>query len=745
MTFPLVAPLSPSRWHERDLRGVVEATAALEERVGRLSDASLAATRGDLSAQIHDGRPIEELAPEAFARAREAARRSLGLRPYDVQVYSAAAISRGAVAEARTGEGKTLASALALALNALAHPNVHAVTANPYLAGRDAEWMGPLYRALGFSVGVTRPEDAGKVKLRQAAYAADITYATASELGFDYLRDNMAHSTAGQVQRGHGFCLIDEVDAVLIDEARTPLIISGPADDHSEDYRRFAELVSRLRPADYAVDEALRSVTPMEGALVACEQMLGEDLNLPGNVGLVNHLVQALRAATLYQRDRHYLVRDGEVVLIDEPTGRVVSGRQWSRGLYQAVQAKEGLEITPQAVTLASITVQNYFRLYARLGGTSGTAASDRDEILSTYGMEVHPVPPHRPVARRDEPDLIYRDQEARLAAVVAETGRRHSTGQPVLIGTPTVEMSEGVARALEDAGLPHRLLNAKAVEQEAEIIAGAGQRGAITIATNMAGRGVDIALGEGVAELGGLCVIGTARHEASRIDQQLRGRSGRQGDPGVSRFYLAADDELVRLFGGAGVPALMSRLPGDASAPLELPAITRAVLRAQRSVERQAAEARRDLLDYDEVLHRQRLSWFAERQRIVEGADLERQVDEWISAAAPAEGPDGATDQLGAAWRARRSEHPALHAAVERLVTLAILDRHWQAHLEAMEALRDGISLRSLAQENPVVAYALDAARLFDRMRVRAREEITEVLLGTRLLERPTPVTPSS
>ncbi|MGH3035274.1 MAG: preprotein translocase subunit SecA, partial [Gaiellaceae bacterium] len=596
--------------------------ATLEPEFEQLSDAELAAKTAEFRQRLENGEELDNLVFEAFAAVREAARRTLGMRHFDVQAMGAIVLHEGDIAEMKTGEGKTLAATMPLYLNALTGQNVHLVTVNDYLAKRDTEWMGPVYRALGMRSAFIRNQM--PFAERKDAYSADITYGTNSEFGFDYLRDNMATSLAGTVQRGHGYAIVDEVDSILIDEARTPLIISGEPETAARTYYDFARIVRTMNgvqakfvpkgvdkpedDADFEYDEKFKTVSPRESAIEKVERSLGiENLYDPRNAQLVNHLIQALKAQSLYQRDVDYVVQDGEVKIVDEFTGRIMEGRRWSEGLHQAIEAKEGVAIREEHVTLATITLQNYFRLYEKLAGMTGTAKTEEKEFQEIYDLSVVEIPTNEAVARADENDFIYKTKEAKYDAVIQDIVERHERGQPVLVGTISVEVSEHLASLLDRHGIPHNVLNAKQHEREAGIIAEAGQPGAVTIATNMAGRGVDIKLGEGVVDLGGLYVLGTERHEARRIDNQLRGRSGRQGDPGESRFYLSAQDDLVRLFAGDRIYNIIERFKLPDDQPMEASILSKQIENAQKKVEEQNFVARKNVLKYDDVLNDQR------------------------------------------------------------------------------------------------------------------------------------------
>src|SRR5918995_1610198 len=619
---------------------------SLEPDFEGLSDAELAAKTVEFKQRIEKGEQLEEIVFEAFAAVREAAKRTVGMRPFDVQIMGAIVLHEGDIAEMKTGEGKTLAATMPLYLNALTGQNVHLVTVNDYLAKRDTEWMGPVYEALGLRATYIRnmmPFDERKV-----AYEADITYGTNSEFGFDYLRDNMASRLEYTVQRGHSYAIVDEVDSILIDEARTPLIISGQPETAARTYYDFARVAKTLSgvqakfvpkgeiktedDADYEYDEKFKTVSPRESAIEKVERALGVDnLYDPRNAQLVNHLIQSLKAQSLYQRDVDYVVQDGEVKIVDEFTGRIMEGRRWSEGLHQAVEAKEGVRIQEENQTLATITLQNYFRLYEKLAGMTGTAKTEEKEFVEIYDLHVVEIPTNVPVARVDENDFIFKTKEAKFAAVIDDIQERHEKGQPVLVGTIAVETSEYLSELMKRRGIPHNVLNAKEHEREAEIIKDAGQLGAVTIATNMAGRGVDIKLGDGVREAGGLYVLGTERHEARRIDNQLRGRSGRQGDPGESRFYLSGEDDLVRLFAGDRIKNIMQRFKVPDDEPMEASILSKQIENAQKKVEEQNFVMRKNVLKYDDVMNSQRVVIYQQRREVLEGQDMSEQIRGWI------------------------------------------------------------------------------------------------------------------
>src|SRR6188472_4486108 len=621
---------------------------SLEPDFETLSDADLLAKTAEFRQRIENGEDFDDILYEAFAAVREARRRESGQRLFDVQLMGGIVLHDGDIAEMKTGEGKTFVASAPLYLNALTGENAHLVTVNDYLAKRDAEWNRPVYDRLGVTVAWI--ENMMPFDERKAAYAADITYGTNSEFGFDYLRDNMAVSLEGTVQRGHKFAIVDEVDSILIDEARTPLIISGEPETAAKTYYDFARVVrelegapltrkamkgedeTELSGADFLYDEKFKTVSPAQTALDKVERALGIDnLYDPRNVQLVNHLTQALKAQSLYRRDVDYVVQDGEVKIVDEFTGRIMEGRRWSEGLHQAIEAKEGVAIREENVTLATITLQNYFRLYEKLGGMTGTAKTEEKEFVEIYNLHVVEIPTNVPVARADENDFIFKSKEAKWGAVLEDIVERHEKGQPVLVGTIAIETSEYLAELLTRRGIPHNVLNAKEHEREGEIITDAGQPGAVTIATNMAGRGVDIKLGEGVLDLGGLYVLGTERHESRRIDNQLRGRSGRQGDPGETRFYLSAQDDLVRLFAGDRIHGIMERFKIPDDQPMEASILSRQIENAQKKVEEQNFVSRKNVLKYDDVMNTQRMVIYDQRRRVLEGDDLSDEIREWI------------------------------------------------------------------------------------------------------------------
>jgi preprotein translocase subunit SecA len=767
----------------------------LEPDFERLSDADLAAKTVEFKQRLENGEPLDELVFEVFAAVREAARRSVDMRPFDVQLMGAIVLHEGDIAEMKTGEGKTLVATMPLYLNALPGTGVHLVTVNDYLAKRDAEWMGPVYEKLGMRAAFIR--NMMPFAERKEAYGADITYGTNSEFGFDYLRDNMATSLDATVQRSHAYAIVDEVDSILIDEARTPLIISGEPETAARTYYDFARIVRTLEgiptkfvpkgqvkpedDADYEYDEKFKTVSPRESAIEKVERALRVDnLYDPRNAQLVNHLNQALKAQSLYQRDDDYVVMDGEVKIVDEFTGRIMEGRRWSEGLHQAVEAKEGVPIKEEHVTLATITLQNYFRLYEKLAGMTGTAKTEEKEFQEIYDLSVAEIPTNEPVARDDGNDVIYKTKEAKYGAVIDDIRERHEKGQPVLVGTISVEVSEHLSQLLERQGIEHNVLNAKQHEREAEIIKDAGEPGAVTIATNMAGRGVDIKLGRGVVDLGGLYVLGTERHEARRIDNQLRGRSGRQGDPGESRFYLSAQDDLVRLFAGDRIYRIMDRfnLPDDE--PMEQGILSKQIENAQKKVEEQNFVSRKNVLKYDDVMNVQRQKIYEQRREVLEGEDMSEQIHQWvdelvertvlmhtesefqeewdldalfkdmaaiyetevkpdeIEGLSREELVEDFHDDARAAYEAKQDEFgPELMREVERYLILQLVDARWREHLDSMEYLRDGIHLRAMAQKDPLVEYRAEGHAMFEELGEIIREEVVRYLFHVEI-ERP-------
>ncbi|RQX07768.1 preprotein translocase subunit SecA, partial [Micromonospora globispora] len=806
----------------RRLKAIAAAVNSIEDDYVNLTDEELRGLTEQYRERLADGETLDDLLPEAFATVREGAARVLGQRPYDVQVMGGAALHFGNIAEMKTGEGKTLTSVMAVYLNALSGKGVHVVTVNDYLAQRDAAWMGRVHEFLGLTVGVVLPNRPASE--HRAAYECDITYGTNNEFGFDYLRDNMAWSKDELVQRGHNFAVVDEVDSILIDEARTPLIISGPAEHSARWYQEFAGVVARMQPGtdgegDYEVDYAKRTIAVTERGVAKIEDRLGiENLYESVNTPLVGYMNNAIKAKELYKRDKDYIVSDGEVLIVDEFTGRILHGRRYNEGMHQAIEAKEGVEIKQENQTLATITLQNYFRLYEKLSGMTGTAQTEASEFNKVYKVGVVTIPTHRPMVRLDRPDVIYKTEKAKFNAVVEDIAERHAQGQPVLVGTVSVENSEILSQLLRRRGIPHSVLNAKFHAKEAEIVAQAGRKGAVTVATNMAGRGTDILLGgnpeflaanelrqrgldpveqpeeyakameevlptwkqacdaeaEEVAAAGGLYVLGTERHESRRIDNQLRGRAGRQGDPGESRFYLSLQDELMKRFRAGAVEAVMERFNIPEDVPIESKMVTRQIKSAQAQIEGQNAEIRKNVLKYDEVLNKQRQVIYAERLRVLNGEDLSEQVrnmiDDVVTAyvvGATSEGyaEDWDLDQL---WSSLKQLYPVgvtveeledevgsrpgldqdfllarlkedAHAAydrreeelgeeavrqLERMVLLQVIDRKWREHLYEMDYLQEGISLRAYAQRDPVIEYQREGFDMFATMMDGIKEE---------------------
>ncbi len=759
------------------LRPLVAHINALEPEMEALADEDLPARIAEYRRQVQEGeRDLDALLPEVFAVVREASRRVLGMRHYDVQLVGGMALHHGKIAEMKTGEGKTLVATLAVVLNALEGRGVHVVTVNDYLARRDAEWMGRLYHALGLSTGVIV---AGLTdEERKAAYAADITYGTNNEFGFDYLRDNMKFYAEQLVQRGHRFAIVDEVDSILIDEARTPLIISGASDESTDAYREVDAIVRQLeRDKDFTVDEKARTAMLTDEGTARVESLLNVDnLYDPVHITLQHHVLQSLKAHNVFKRDVDYIVRDDQVLIVDEFTGRLMVGRRFSDGLHQAVEAKEGVTVAAENQTLASITFQNYFRMYDKLSGMTGTADTEAVEFAQIYNLEVSTIPPNRPMIRKDFPDVIYRTRREKFAAIVESIKELHKSGQPVLVGTISIETSELLSRMLLRERVPHSVLNAKHHAQEAEIVAQAGQAGKVTIATNMAGRGTDIVLGEGVRELGGLHILGTERHESRRIDNQLRGRAGRQGDPGSSRFYLSLEDDLMRLFGSDRLSGLMQRLGMEEGEPIENKMVSRAIESAQKRVEGHHFEIRKTLLDYDNVMNQQRTVIYTLRRDLMKEPDLDPILDEYMNDVldeiyAPVSAP-GADAGAGAETRERlseimnigrvlspeaelpsreeaatlvrsilenlKAEAGPVYGDLLRYFLLEELDRGWKDHLRAMDYLRDGIGLRGYGQRDPKLEYKREGFEMFQELLNRIREGAFRALTRLHVEQQP-------
>ncbi len=761
----------------RRLRPLVAAVNDMEPAMEAKSDGELADSTTRFRERLSDGETVDDLLVEAFATVREAAKRTLGQRHFDVQVLGALGLHEGTVCEMKTGEGKTLVATMPAYLNALSGRGVHVVTVNEYLASRDSEWMGEIYRFLGMEVGLIvsglKPEE------RREAYAADITYGTNNEFGFDYLRDNMTTSADRLVQRSLHYAIIDEVDSVLIDEARTPLIISGAPRKQAENYKIFSSIVKSLRPDEhYTVDEESNSVVPTDEGLAVVEGRLGiEDMFNPSNIELNHFLTQALKAKELMKRDRDYVVTEDRAVIVDQFTGRLMPGRRYSDGLHQSLEAKEGLPIREETQTLATITFQNFFRMYDKVSGMTGTAATEADEFEEIYGLKVVVIPTNRPMIREDHSDAVYKSERGKFDAVVEDISQRHALGQPVLVGTASIEKSEELSDMLESVGIPHEVLNAKYHEREAEIIMGAGEPGRVTIATNMAGRGTDIVLGEGVTDLGGLHVLGTERHESRRIDNQLRGRSGRQGDPGSSQFYVSMDDDLMRLFGGDALEGMMDRIGLEESERLEHSMLSSAIERAQRRVEGKNFGIRKQLLEYDDVLNEQRKVIYAQRRRVLEGSRMRESIDDmakevirdrvathcaegrypesWNLRALITElemhmlppgrvtvesltrkgdesGVEGLQEYLVEVARAvYRSKEDRVGEdrfdQLARVFLLRVVDSKWMDYLAAVDELRQGIGLRAYGQEKPLVAYQRETHSMFNNMIASIREDVVK------------------
>lgn len=743
----------------------------LEDGLKKLSDSSLANKTNEFKARLAKGETLDDILPEAFAVIREASRRVLGMRHFDTQLIGGIILHRGNIAEMCTGEGKTLVATAPVYLNALEGKGVHVITVNDYLAKRDSEWMGQVYKFLGLSVGlIIHDLDFNQ---RKIAYNSDITYGTNNEFGFDYLRDNMVTSLDQMVQRPLHYCLIDEVDSILIDEARTPLIISGPGQKSTNAYYTVAKLVPQLKKEeDYTIDEKQKTVAPTEAGVAKMEKLLHvENLYDAENLELNHLFTQALRAQTMMTRDKDYVVKDGEVVIVDEFTGRLMYGRRYSDGLHQAIEAKEGLEVQRESQTLATITFQNYFRMYDKLAGMTGTAKTEEQEFIKIYGLPVLQVPTNKPIQRKDLPDVIFKNKRGKYKAVVREVERRHATGQPMLIGTTSIEQSEELSHMLDQANIPHSVLNAKYHEREAAIVALAGQKGAVTIATNMAGRGTDISLGEGVAELGGLAIIGTERHESRRIDNQLRGRAGRQGDPGSSQFFLSLEDDLLRIFGGDSIKSFMEKMGLEEDEPINSRMVSNAIQKAQKRVEARNFDIRKYVLEYDDVMNQQRKVVYDQRRKILEGEDMKDQIlsmvdhiiekgmetyadpklypEEWDFAGllkyaekyflAPGDlkleeiedmSREEVEDKLKTiaheTYNAREeSIGSPMMRELEKAVMLKVVDSKWMEHLDDMDMLKEGISLRSYGQRNPIVEYKVEAFDIFEEMQQAMMETI--------------------
>ena len=802
--------------NERELKRIQPLVARINELEGgisQLSDADLKSKTPELKSRLEKGESLDDILPEAFAAVRETGRRTLSMRHFDVQLIGGEVLHRGKIAEMKTGEGKTLVATLAVYLNALSGNGVHVVTVNDYLARRDAEWMGPIYQFLGLSVGVIghdMPEPE-----RRAAYQSDITYGTNNEFGFDYLRDNMKYTLEDCVQRSHHYAIVDEVDSILVDEARTPLIISGPSEESTDKYYKIDKLIPRLvREQDYKIDEKARTVVLQESGVEKGEKFLGiENLYDPNHMELVHHIQQALKAHTLFKRDADYMIKDGQVIIVDEFTGRLMPGRRYSDGLHQALEAKEGVRIERENQTLATITFQNYFRMYDKLAGMTGTAETEATEFEKIYKLEVVVIPTNQTLIRREYPDLVYRSEREKFNAVADEAKELNELGQPMLIGTTSIEKSERLSTLLKRRGIKHVVLNAKYHEREAEIVSQAGKIEAVTIATNMAGRGTDIVLGgiapesqakmnlqdrnlnpkehqeeyqkeveklspvwqeehDKVIELGGVHIIGTERHEARRIDNQLRGRSGRQGDPGSSRFYLSLEDDLMRIFGSENISGLMHKLGMEEGVPIESKLITRQIERAQGQVEGRNFEVRKHLLEYDDVMNKQRVEIYRFRREMLKGEDqreyilglaqdiviefldsyahLETEPEEWdlenlkinlrrvygidlpqnVDELSRPELEEELLDRIKSKYQEKESQvGTEMMRWYEGMVMLQIMDQQWKDHLLALDHLKEGIGLRGYGQRDPLVEYKKESFGLFEELWNRATEEMVRML----------------
>jgi len=773
--------------NEREIKRLmkyVEAINAFEPDIERLSDNSLATKTTEFKERLEAGETLEDILPEAFAVVREASRRVLGMRHFDEQLLGGLTLHGGNIAEMRTGEGKTLVATLPVYLNALTGKGVHVVTVNDYLAKRDSEWMGKVYRFLGLSVGlIVHGLDFSE---RKMAYNTDVTYGTNNEFGFDYLRDNMVIHPDQMVQRPLNYAIVDEVDSILVDEARTPLIISGPGEKSTELYTVLSKVVPKLNETeDYTVDEKAHTVAPTESGIAKAERMLNvKNLYESENMELSHHFNQALKACALMKRDRDYVVKDGEVIIVDEFTGRLMFGRRYSDGLHQAIEAKEGVKIERESQTLASITFQNYFRMYSKLGGMTGTAKTEEEEFRKIYGLDVIVIPTHMSVVRADLPDVIYKNKKAKYKAVIQDIVERNAKGQPILVGTTSIVQSEELSDLLKKQGVTHNVLNAKYHEKEAQIVALAGQRDAVTIATNMAGRGTDIVLGEGVDSIGGLHIIGTERHESRRIDNQLRGRSGRQGDPGSTRFYLSLEDDLMRLFGSDNIASVMEKLGMEENEPIEHSLITRSIEQAQKKVEARNFDIRKHVLEYDDVMNQQREVIYSQRRKILMGGSMRENIfsmiekiigqgmelyanekvypEEWdyqglIDYAEGFFAPQGELKQEVLSTLSRTELSEALLTAatkgydiresvfgsdnmreLEKVVMLKVVDGKWMEHLDAMDMLREGIGLRAYGQKNPLIEYKIEAFDMFQQMIDIIQEEIVHYIYRVNIITQP-------
>ena len=775
----------PNEKELKNIRPIVDKINSLEPEMEKMSSTNLQAKTAEFKLRLQKGETLDDILPEAFAVVREASKRVTGMRHFDVQMIGGIVLHRGKISEMRTGEGKTLVATLPVYLNALTGNGVHVVTVNDYLARRDSEDMGRIYNFLGLSVGlIVHDLDFPQ---RKAAYQADITYGTNNEFGFDYLRDNMVVDKDQMVQRDLNYCIVDEVDSILIDEARTPLIISGPGEKSADLYKVIARIVANMKEGeDYTVDEKQKQVAPTEVGIAKAEKALGVTnlYDTEHGVDFSHHIMCAIKAKALMIRDRDYVVKDGEIIIVDEFTGRLMYGRRYSEGLHQAIEAKEGVVVQRESQTLATITFQNYFRMYKKLAGMTGTAKTEEQEFQKIYGLDVIVIPTNKPMIRTDYPDVIYKTKAAKYRAVVKEIVELHKSGQPVLVGTTSITQSEDLSALLKKQGIPHNVLNAKYHEKEAMIVADAGQMGQVTIATNMAGRGTDIVLGEGVAELGGLHILGTERHESRRIDNQLRGRCARQGDPGSSRFYLSLEDDLMRLFGGDKIKNMMDRLNVEDDEPIENKIVTSSIENAQKKVEERNFNIRKMVLEYDDVMNQQREVIYKERRKVLDQEDLRstvmefthKIVDRAMTMYCPPEAysedwdlknlvryceeffapfgelqeeklADLSREEIGEylhkladdIYASREEEiSPEIMRELENLVMLKVVDNHWMEHLDAMDMLREGVGLRAYGQKDPLVEYKFEAFDMFEAMIEAIEDDVVKYMYRVNVVSQP-------
>ena len=775
----------PNEKELKNIQPIVDKINALEPEMERMSSANLQAKTAEFKLRLKKGETLDDILPEAFAVVREASKRATGLRHFDVQLIGGVVLHRGKISEMRTGEGKTLVATLPVYLNALTGHGVHVVTVNDYLARRDSVDMGRIYKFLGLTVGlIVHDLDFAE---RKAAYQADITYGTNNEFGFDYLRDNMVVDKDQMVQRELNYCIVDEVDSILIDEARTPLIISGPGEKSADLYKVIARIVANMKPGeDYTVDEKQKQVAPTEVGIAKAEKALGVTnlYDTEHGVDFSHHIMCAIKAKELMIRDRDYVVKDGEVIIVDEFTGRLMYGRRYSEGLHQAIEAKEGVVVQRESQTLATITFQNYFRMYKKLAGMTGTAKTEEQEFQKIYGLDVVVIPTNKPMIRTDFPDVIYKTKAAKYRAVVKEIVELHKEGRPVLVGTTSITQSEDLSALLKKQGIPHNVLNAKYHEKEAMIVADAGQPGQVTIATNMAGRGTDIVLGEGVAEKGGLHILGTERHESRRIDNQLRGRCARQGDPGSSRFYLSLEDDLMRLFGSDKIKGMMDKLGMEEDEPIENKIVTSSIENAQKKVEERNFNIRKMVLEYDDVMNQQREVIYKERRKVLDQEDLRstvmefthKIVDRAMTMYCPPESysedwdlknmvryceeffapfgelkeemlADLGREEIGEylhklaedIYASREEEiSPEIMRELENLVMLKVVDNHWMEHLDAMDMLREGVGLRAYGQKDPLVEYKFEAFDMFEAMIEAIEDDVVKYMYRVNVISQP-------